>query len=300
MIPYRCCMRIWTRLFIIGSLLTSLGVFAYLGWSTLRELGVRPSDLQPVLQPSDPAGFSFIVLGDNEGDNAVFRAILSSAQAETVDFLIAVGDLTPRSDPADFNRVKELLQALPFPYYTAVGNNDIVGDETRSRYLAAFSTGQLGLPDSNKTYYSFNHKGAHFIVLDNASRKVGFSDDQLDWLESDLSANDNRWTFLFLHRPVNLPLTELYGDDETTASRKTNDRFAALIGRYPITRIFSGHLHTFFTYSLGAIPVTITGGGGAAPQQAFSAILGPQYHYVKINVLDDEVIQEVRRIDEPD
>jgi len=292
-------MPTWTRIFVVGSLLISLGIFAYLGWSALHDFSVKPSDIQAVLQPTGSEGFSFLVLGDNEGDNAVFRAILDSAQAEGADFLVNVGDLTPRSDPADFSRVKGLLEALPFPYYTAVGNNDIYGDEARSHYLAEFSTDQLGLPVSTKTYYSFDHGNAHFVILDNASRKVGFPDDELTWLESDLTANNKKWTFLFLHRPVNLPLTDVYGDDETPASRKTNDRFAKLIERFPITRIFSGHLHTFFTYSLGAIPVSITGGGGAAPQQAFSAILGPQYHYLKIKVTEDQVTQEVRRIEEP-
>lgn len=293
-------MRFPTRLFIVGSLILSFGIIGYLLYSAVRDFGLTPSILPAALRPdaSGSDSFSFLVMGDNEGDNPIFRSILEAGKASSADFLVNVADLTPRADPADFSSVKRLLGSLPFPYYTAVGNNDIFGDPTRSRYVAEFSTAALGLAGSDRTYYSFDHKNTHFVVLDNADRKEGFSDDELAWLQTDLTTAKAARIFLFMHRPVNVPLTDLYGDDETKTSRASNDRFVELVSQFPITRIFAGHIHTFFSYSIGDIPVTITGGGGAAPQTAIASLVGPYYHYLEIRVTNDSVEQVVHRIEE--
>jgi hypothetical protein len=292
-------MRSPFRWLVIGSILVSCSLVGYVLLSAWRDFGYSTSDLPAILHTADDrSGFRFLVMGENEGDNPIFRTILDQASALDAAFLVHVADLTPSSDPADFSRVKDLLDTLPFPYYTAVGNNDIVKDTERSKYRALFSTKALGLPESNRTYYSFNYENAHFVVLDNADRKVGFSDEELSWLAADLAATNQQWTFLFFHRPVDVPVFGVFGDDETPTSRKSNERFVELISRYPIARIFNGHVHTFFTYDLGSIPVTISGGGGAAPHPSYGSILGPQYHYLEISVTDKEVTQTVHRIEE--
>ncbi len=284
---------------ILGlSLLTSFALAAYVLLSAWRDFGL-PADIGGKNTPGAEASsrFRFLVMGENEGVNPVFETILNEAKGRQAAFLVHVADLTPRSDPADFAKVHELLETLPFPYYTAVGNNDIVGDPERSRYRSVFSTAALGLEPSAHTYYSFTHENAHFIVLDNADRKVGFSEEELAWLQADLQSNQARWTFLFFHRPIQVPFSEFYGDDETAASRASNEAFLSIIGAYPITHIYTGHLHTLFSYSLGSIPVTITGGGGAAPHAAYGNILGTQYHYLEVEVSETEVTQMVHRLE---
>lgn len=291
-------MKWLSRLFISGALLFGLGTAVYLAWSYQRDFSWLP-DWRSVLplNTADEDGLTFIVVGDNEGDNPVFREILKQASDRPAQFLINVADLTPNGQAKDFEAVKGRLEELPFPYYTAVGNNDIAGDRSRGRYLAHFSQAQLGVGTGQTTYYSFDQGPAHFVVLDNADRRVGFDADQLAWLESDLAQNRKRRTFLFMHRPVDVPLTNVYGDDETPASRQSNEEFKAILRRYPVARIFAGHLHTYFSYQLEGIPLTITGGGGAAPQSILTDLLGSSFHYLEVRITDDEVSQTVQRIE---
>ena len=290
-----------TRLFIGGAILFGVGTAGYLAWSYQRDFNWLP-DWGSVLpfNETNEAGFTFIVMGDNEGDTPVFQAIIRQASTKPAKFLINVADLTPNSKLSDFELVKNRLDSLPFSYYTAVGNNDIVGDRSRRRYLTSFSQAQLGVGNSQTTYYSFDEGPAHFVVLDNADRRVGFDEDQLAWLDRDLAQTDQRWIFLFMHRPVDVPLTDVYGDDETPASRQSNEKFKAILRRYPVTRIYTGHLHVYFSYKLEGVPVTITGGGGAAPQAVLADLLGEQFHYLEVQVTDSEVNQSVQRIESTD
>ncbi len=287
-----------TRLFIGGAILFGVGTAGYLAWSYQRDFNWLP-DWRSVLPSADSSrgGFTFLVMGDNEGDTPIFQEIIRRASAQPAQFLVNVADLTPNAQPADFELVKSRLESLPFPYYTAVGNNDIVGDRSRSRYLARFNQSQLGVGQGQTTYYSFDEGPAHFVVLDNADRRVGFDDDQLAWLDRDLAQTDQRWIFLFMHRPVDVPLTDVYGDDETPASRRSNEAFKAVLRRYPVTRIYTGHLHVYFSYELEGVPVTITGGGGAAPQAALADLIGEQFHYLEVEVTDSDVSQTVHRLD---
>ena len=54
------------------------------------------------------------------------------------------------------------------------------------------------------TFYTFDHKGVHFIAIDNVSdpgAKIG--DEQLDWLRKDLAARDRKAPIVVLtHRPL--------------------------------------------------------------------------------------------------
>jgi hypothetical protein len=136
----------------------------------------------------------------------------------------------------------------------------------------------------------------HLILLDNADRKIGFPKEELDWLEQDLKAIPlDKTIIVAYHRPFNFPLASIVGDDETSASRKTNERFLNILANYPITHIFTGHIHTSLDYTMTlskdangnatkSVPVTISGGGGQPPQSGFGGLLPEKYHALKVTV----------------
>jgi 3',5'-cyclic AMP phosphodiesterase CpdA len=89
------------------------------------------------------------------------------------------------------------------------------------------------------TRYSFDHKGVHFIVLDNVSDpRASLGDEQLAWLARDLKQQpQDARIVVFTHRP----LFDLYPqwDWATRDGGKAID----LLLPYPDVTVFYGHIH---------------------------------------------------------
>jgi 3',5'-cyclic AMP phosphodiesterase CpdA len=101
-----------------------------------------------------------------------------------------------------------------------------------------------------ETRYTFDHKGVHFIVLDNVSDPTGkLGDEQIQWLRADLAKHDKEAPIVVLtHRP----LFDLAPDwDWTTA-----DGSAAIeaLMPYEYVTVFYGHIHQEHHQMTGHIP----------------------------------------------
>ena len=268
--------------------LSNQGVFSKI--EKIPEKAQQTADLFKAKEPL----FTFAVLGDNEGVNQVFLQTLKKINQSEPDLVIHVGDFVPRGAEEDFIAVTKEMESLTMTYYPTVGNNDLNKEKSPALYQKYFT---------EDLYYSFDYQNSHFVILDNSNRLVGFDQAQLDWLDQDLDAADKENTFLFFHRPVNVPLESFFGDDETPASRKSNGDFLKILDKHNITRIFCGHVHLYFSYNLitpsnKKIPVTITGGAGAKPQSILGGESSASYHYVLINVFEDgEIRQSVEKIE---
>jgi hypothetical protein len=122
-------------------------------------------------------------------------------------------------------------------------------------------------------------------LLDNSYRKYGFRDETLSWFSDTLKKDTTLpYTFLFFHRPLHLPLEDVFGDDETTYSRSQNEKFLDILSQNPITYIFNGHIHLYIPYTLQGIPVVVSGGGGAYPQAILGGPSAAYFHYLIVNV----------------
>lgn len=228
---------------------------------------------------------TFFVFGDNEGVNPIAKRIWSDAREQQVDFVISVADLTARGKEEQFTEVKALFDSYGLPYYTAIGNNDLGRPTSRELFQKYFGVDEF----SRRTYFSFDRAGVHFVILDNADRKVGFDDEQLTWLTDDLVHNTQPHTLLFYHRPFDLPFSDFFYDDETAVSRASNEKFLEIISGHTIDAIFTGHVHTYLPYRMQDIPVTVTGGGGAAPQDFIGGDAVKLYHSMKVTVTEDGI-----------
>ena len=89
------------------------------------------------------------------------------------------------------------------------------------------------------THYTFEHKGVHFIVIDNVSDPRAFiGDEQLQWLAADLGKLPrDACIVVFTHRP----LFDLYPqwDWATRDGAKAID----LLMPYSNVTVFYGHIH---------------------------------------------------------
>lgn len=239
---------------------------------------------------SDPEKLTFAVIGDNEGVNEHFSSLMKKIDEDpSIEFILHVGDLTNLGSEREIAEIEHFLsnQKRQIPFYVVPGNHDIKEDADRKKLAAAFG----GVPRS------LDIKNMHLILLDNADRKIGFTDETLAWLEQDLAKVQNKKIIISFHRPFGYPLSETLGDDETTASRKSNERFKEIVAAFEISYIFTGHIHTNleFPYVVErneknmptkSIPVVVTGGGGQPPQDIFSSLFSPDYHYLKVTLTD--------------
>lgn len=127
-------------------------------------------------------------------------AAIDEINAGPAAFTIVKGDITDRGSPDAVGLARELLGRLRQPCYVVRGNHDRL-----SPFLRTF-----GL---ERSWYSFNHEGVHFVVLDSEPLAEGGADlePQLAWLADDLREHAGEWVFVFVHRPLNPHLARASG-----------------------------------------------------------------------------------------
>ncbi|KPC54768.1 metallophosphoesterase family protein [Amantichitinum ursilacus] len=150
------------------------------------------------------------------------------------DFVVFTGDLTHISDdPAErrqrLKQFKAMAATLTVPVVHYMPGEHDASLDNGAAYQEFFGA----------THYSFDHKGVHFIALDNVSdphASIGAA--QLQWLQADLAtqAKDAR-IIVFTHRP----LFDLYPSwDWATAD---GAQALALLEPYSDVTVFYGHIH---------------------------------------------------------
>jgi hypothetical protein len=163
------------------------------------------------------------------------KAILAvNALRPQPDFVIFTGDLTHTTDDAGVRRqrmaeFKKLAAGLSCPkVHYLPGEHD-----------ASLDGGAAFREHFGTTHYAFEHKGVHFIALDNVSQETSIlGQDQLQWLAGVLK-NIPRSSPLvvFAHRP----LFDLYPDwDWHTAD---GQQALDLLAEHRFVTVFYGHIH---------------------------------------------------------
>jgi 3',5'-cyclic AMP phosphodiesterase CpdA len=154
--------------------------------------------------------FTFVFMTDihlQPEKNAVegFNQAIDSVNKLNPDFVITGGDLVMDVLGQDFERSEmlfnlynESLQRFNMPVYNTMGNHEIFGiykesgvESDHPEYGEKMFEKRIG-----KRYYSFDHKGWHFIILDGVedtreSSYIGKIDSvQMEWIKSDLERID--------------------------------------------------------------------------------------------------------------
>jgi predicted phosphodiesterase len=150
------------------------------------------------------------------------------------DFVLFTGDLTHDSEDKDVHsqrmkRFQKIAGKITTPkMYLVPGEHD-----------AGLDQGQLFREHFGETHYSFDHKGIHFIALDNVSRaKPEVGPEQVAWLKKDLSRFPlTAPIVVFTHRP----LFDLRPDWEWFTS--DGDDVMNLLAPYQHVTVLYGHIH---------------------------------------------------------
>ena len=152
------------------------------------------------------------------------------------DLLLHTGDITHSSKPGEFDTAQQMLKtAKAGETFYVPGEHDIATDDG-TMYLERFGKGTKG-----KGWYSFAHKGVHFVGLNNCQQvdamgKLG--DDQLSWLKADLgSLSPSTPIVIFAHIPLWMVYPEWGWGTPDAAEALT------YLKRFGSVTVLNGHIH---------------------------------------------------------
>ena len=173
------------------------------------------------------------------------KAVASvNALAERPDFIMFTGDLThttddPRERRKRMTEFRDIVSAL------AVKDVRFIPGE----HDAALDRGKAFKELFGPTNYTFDHKGVHFVVLDNVSDPgAQLGEEQLAWLSSDLQQQpaDAR-IVVFAHRP----LFDLY--PQWDWATRDGAKAVELLMPHANVTVFYGHIHQEHHHMTGHI-----------------------------------------------
>lgn len=163
--------------------------------------------------------FSFVQINDTHlnipGNEAYpkvedkLRSVIFSINSEKKfplpDFVLLPGDIIQGTKlkflqpECEFS--KKILDELKCPYYTVVGNHEVLNTEGNPRFLKAYEK-TFG---KDRVYYSFIHKGIHFIIFNNANGLGSVEEatsNRNEWLQNTLNEYNNHPKIIVCHIPL--------------------------------------------------------------------------------------------------
>jgi 3',5'-cyclic AMP phosphodiesterase CpdA len=203
----------------------------------------------PLRSKSAAASFTFLQLSDshigfnkppNADARATFREAIAKVKALPVqpDFIIHTGDVSQLSRDEEFDDADQILKEAGLPVFFVPGEHDMLDPDGGKAFLDRFGKGSKGAG-----WYSFDHKGVHFVALVNvADLKPGgmgnLGAEQLRWLKADLAHRPSSTPIVvFAH----IPLWTVYADwgwgtDDAAEALK-------LLARFGSVTVLNGHIH---------------------------------------------------------
>ncbi|MEK6250243.1 MAG: metallophosphoesterase, partial [Planctomycetales bacterium] len=160
--------------------------------------GPKPWSDKPVLD--DPNRFQIAILTDRTGGHrpGIWMKAVESVNLLGPDFVVSVGDLIEGYTKDETQIQKEWQEFLGFidkmdmKFFFVAGNHDLSNPVMHKIWRERFGP----------KWYSFDYKNVHFICLCSEDPNFRISDEQLDWLETDLAeSTESRWTLVFIPKP---------------------------------------------------------------------------------------------------
>jgi len=160
------------------------------------------------------------------------------------DFIVFTGDLTHTTDDPQERRrrlaeFRDVVKDLKNPnVHFMAGEHD-----------ASLDRGEAWRESFGPSYYTFDHKGVHFIAIDNVSDPAArIGEAQLAWLAADLAKQPKDARIVVLtHRPL-FDLAPAW--DWAT---RDGDKAIELLMPYPNVTVFYGHIHQEHHHMTGHI-----------------------------------------------
>jgi 3',5'-cyclic AMP phosphodiesterase CpdA len=198
-------------------------------------------------QSKSEGDFQFVQISDshigfnkpaNADVNATLRIAIDKIDAlpDAPDFVIHTGDLTHQAKPAEFDTLSQLLRtSTTRQVFYVPGEHDNAADDGKE-YLARFGKGTRGTG-----WYSFDHRGVHFVGLVNSAALDGMGKlgpEQLVWLQDDLHGRSASTPIVvFAH----IPLWAVY--PEWGWGTSDSEQALGYMKRFGSVTVLNGHIH---------------------------------------------------------
>lgn len=255
--------------------------------------------------------FSFVQISDshigfnkaaNQDVTGTLKRAIEKINALPVqpELLLHTGDITQSSKPDEFDTAVQIVKgAKAGETFYVPGEHDTAIDDG-AQFKQRFG----------RTWYSFDHKGVHFVGLNNvvqidAMGKLGA--DQLAWVKKDLASRSSSTPIvIFAHIPLWMVYPEWGWGTEDGAQA------LSLLKRFGSVTVLNGHIHqvaqkvegnlTFHTAASTAFPQPAPGsaphpGPMTVAAERLRAVLGiTQVRYVRrqlhLAVVDSTLAEE--------
>jgi predicted phosphodiesterase len=227
----------------------------------------------------------FVVMGDNRPPGGVkdptvqpdtFLENIKGVNLLGADLVVIVGDLVLGAQPEEvipalWDGYDKAISDFEMPVYSVAGNHDVWDTVSERIYQERVKP----------LWYSFDHKGAHFIVLnseDQSEDRAHFekiSGAQMAWLKADLAKSKGAGhTFVFMHKPL---WTLEYGGSQWM------EEVHPLLAAHKVDAVFCGHIHIYEKHpTIDGVRYLITGGAGAELRDYEEE--GSFHHFVVVRV----------------
>ena len=183
-------------------------------------------------------------------------------KGENVDFLIELGDFKDQDRPPVEERTLDYLRDIEAVFarfdgrrYHVLGNHDV---DSISKEQFCRNVKNSGIP-SDRTFYSFDRRGVHFVVLDAnfASDGTPYDSGDFDWTDANVSPAELEWLRADLaksKRPTIVFTHQLLDGEGAVYVENAADVRAVLEQSGRVLGVFQGHHHAGDLNRIEGIP----------------------------------------------
>jgi len=187
-----------------------------------------------------------------------FQMAIDMVNILNPDFVLTGGDLV--YDAMRGNQTKceslftlytDMAKGFQMPVHNCIGNHDLFGIYEESPESEDHPDYKYGMWERHfgKTYYSFDHKGWHFITLNSLDvtadkrYKTIFHEEQLQWLRDDIQKVEQHTPIVITtHIPMICAYTQLNGGDGNRTVDNAYEVFE-ILEDHNLKLVLQGHIH---------------------------------------------------------
>jgi 3',5'-cyclic AMP phosphodiesterase CpdA len=189
-----------------------------------------------------------VVYGDSRSQPEIHRQIINQLIKFAPNAVFHTGDMVAYGlRQTEYDELHAALKPITnhSKFYPVIGNHE----RNIGLYFKNF-------PElNNQNYYTATEDSMVFIILD-STIKLGPGSPQYKWLQATLEQNKQKPMIVLMHHPVFS--SGEHGDELGLAFF-----LPALLAKYPVLAVFSGHDHMYERSLYGKQWYIVTGGGGA-------------------------------------
>jgi 3',5'-cyclic-AMP phosphodiesterase len=238
---------------------------------------------------------------------AAFSMAIDTANQLGVDFVITGGDLVfdvlrgQVNADSLFQMYANAIKAFEMPVYNVIGNHDLYGIYPGSNISPEDPDYNYGMYERylGDTYYSFEHKGWHFIALNSVDDGNGrytrtIHEEQMSWLQELLTDIDKDTPIVIaLHIPLVSVRNQIHpGDRENPepypAVRNRND-LLDMFENHNLKLVLQGHIHWVEEIYVQDIDTWFISGGAIAGRPTWRGFRHGPPGFLVFNVKDGSV-----------